>query len=101
MGSLSGILGSATRSLSSFSEALGVIQNNIANAATPGYARQRVNLAPIITPQTSTHGLGVEVLSIQSLRDQLLESQVRFANQSFTCSRQAVEPKRILSLSKS
>lgn len=80
--SLSGILGSATRSLSSFSEALGVIQNNIANAATPGYARQRVNLAPIITPQSTSHGLGVEVRQVQSLRDQLLESQVLFTNQS-------------------
>ena len=80
--SLSGILGSATRSLSSFSEALGVIQNNIANAATPGYARQRVALAPIITPQTTTYGLGVEVLDVQSLRDRLLESQVLFTNQS-------------------
>ena len=80
--SLSGILGSAARSLSSFSEALGVIQNNIANAATPGYARQRVSLAPIVTPQSTSHGLGVEVRQIQSLRDQLLESQVLFTNQS-------------------
>jgi flagellar hook-associated protein 1 FlgK len=82
MGNLSGIIGSATRSLSTFSEALGVIQNNIANAATPGYARQRPSLAPIIAPQGSRQGLGVEITQIETLRDQLLESQLFFANQS-------------------
>ena len=49
MGNLSAVIGSATRSLSSFSQALSVIQNNIANAATLGYARQRVSLSPITT----------------------------------------------------
>ena len=82
MGNLSGIMGSAMRSLSSFSEALGVIQNNIANAATPGYARQRPSLAPVIAPQGSRQGLGVEVVAVQSLRDQFLEGQVYFTNQS-------------------
>ncbi|MDA1315375.1 MAG: hypothetical protein O2968_18755 [Acidobacteria bacterium] len=75
-------MGSATRSLATFSDALGVIQNNIANAATPGYARQRPSLAPIISPQGSRQGLGVEITQIQTLRDRLLESQVFFANQS-------------------
>ncbi len=81
MGNLSGILQSATRSLSSYSQALAVIQNNIANAATPGYARQRVSLAPVLVPGGS-QALGVEVVRVQSLRDSLLESQVLLAAQS-------------------
>ncbi len=80
MGNLSAAIGSATRSLSSFSQALSVIQNNIANAATPGYARQRVVLSPVVTP--SGLSLGVEVDQVQSLRDRLLDFQVLLGRQS-------------------
>jgi len=80
MGNLSGALGSATRSLATFSEALSVVQNNIANAATPGYARQRVSLSPVVTP--SGLSLGVEVRQVQSLRDSLLDFQVLLGRQS-------------------
>ena len=80
MGNLSAAIGSATRTLSSFSQALSVIQNNIANAATPGYARQRVSLAPVVTP--SGFSLGVEVNQVQSLRDRLLDFQVLLGRQS-------------------
>ena len=80
MGTLSAAIGSATRSLSSFSEALSVIQNNIANAATPGYARQRVALSPVFAP--SGLSLGVEVSQVQSLRDHLLDFQVLLGRQS-------------------
>ena len=81
MGNLTSVLGAATRTLSSYSQALSVIQENIANVATPGYARQRVSLAPVLVP-ISGKNLGVEVSSIQSLRDTLLEAQVRIAGQS-------------------
>ena len=81
MGNLSGILQSATRSLSSYSQALAVIQNNIANAATPCYARQRVSLASVLV-SGGQQPMGVEVIRIQSLRDSLLESQVLLAAQS-------------------
>ena len=69
------------RDVSSYSQALGVVQDNIANVATPGYARQRVSLAPILVPITGQN-LGVEISSIQSLRDNLLEAQVRIAGQT-------------------
>ena len=81
MGNLTGVLAAATRTLSSYSQALGVVQDNIANVATPGYARQRVSLAPILVPITGQN-LGVEISSIQSLRDNLLEAQVRIAGQT-------------------
>ena len=80
MGNLSAAIGSATRTLSSFSQALSVIQNNIANAATPGYARQRVSLAPVVAP--SGLPLGVEVNQVQALRDRLLDFQVLLGRQS-------------------
>ena len=81
MGNLTGILAAATRTLSSYSQALAVVQDNIANVATPGYARQRVSLAPILIPITGQN-LGVEVTSVQILRDTLLDSQVRIAGQA-------------------
>ncbi len=81
MGTLGGIFGAATRSLSSYSEALSVIQNNIANAATPGYARQRPVLSPIVAPAGSEN-LGVGLNYVQSLRDRLLDFQVLQANQA-------------------
>ncbi len=80
MANLGSALGSATRSLAAFSEALAVIQNNIANAPTPGYARQRVSLAPIVSPRGRS--MGVEVTQVQSLRDRLLDFQVLLGRQS-------------------
>jgi flagellar hook-associated protein 1 FlgK len=81
MGSLSGIFGASTRSLLSYSEALAVVQENIANAATPGYARQRPVLTPITTPDGDQR-FGVEVSRVQLLRDRLLDVQVLHATQS-------------------
>ena len=98
MGNLTGALGAATRTLASFSEALSVIQNNIGNAATPNYARQRVSLAPLGTPDGAGQSLGVEVNQIQSLRDRLLDFQVLLAKQATslfekkTLTLQQVEP---------
>jgi flagellar hook-associated protein 1 len=43
---------------------LSVASQNISNAQTPGYSRQRVNLAPSSTD-------GVDVVGIEALRDQL------------------------------
>ena len=80
MANLGSALGAATRSLAAFSEALAVIQNNIANAPTPGYARQRVSLAPIVSPRG--RAMGIEVTQVQSLRDRLLDFQVLLGRQS-------------------
>ena len=82
MGSLSGALSSATRSLSAFEQALAVVQTNISNAATPHYARARAVLAPVVLPRQSVQpGLGVDVLGTQELRDRFLELQVIEARQ--------------------
>jgi len=57
--------------------ALEVIGNNVANAATEGYHRQRVELVPSSRAQAG--GLaegGVEVASVMRLIDQLLEREI-------------------------
>lgn len=85
MGSLSAALGAANRSLQSFSSALQVVQNNIANATTPGFARQRVSLAPVTLPEQSAQaGLGVEITGIQALRSRVLDLQVLRTRQAKT-----------------
>ena len=58
-----------------------MIQNNIANAATPGYARQRAALAPVVLPGGGAPR-GVELQGVQSLRDNLLEFQVFSSRQT-------------------
>jgi len=47
MGSLFGALGTALSSLLANEGAIQVTSNNIANANTPGYSRQQVNLSEI------------------------------------------------------
>ncbi len=61
--------------------ALGIVGQNIANAATPGYARQRVDMTAN-RAQVYTYGAvgtGVDVRKIEHLTDNFLESQVRTA----------------------
>ena len=60
---------------------LQVVGNNIANANTPGYIRQQLNLAPT-EPQKYGNlsvGLGVEVTSITQQIDKFLEERLRGA----------------------
>jgi flagellar hook-associated protein FlgK len=45
MGSLLSALQNAGHSLDVFEQAMGVIQNNVANASTAGYTTQTVNLS--------------------------------------------------------
>ncbi|MEN6641517.1 MAG: flagellar hook-associated protein FlgK [Armatimonadia bacterium] len=59
--------------------ALEVASQNVANANTPGYVRQRVVLAPMANRDTSGSGMvggGVDVITVQRLRDQCLEAQI-------------------------
>jgi flagellar hook-associated protein 1 len=79
MGSLFGALGTALSSLLANEGAIQVTANNIANANTPGYSRQQVNLtesAPLIIGSLVL-GSGVSLESVQSVRDQVLELQIQ------------------------
>jgi flagellar hook-associated protein 1 len=79
---LSDVFGISVSALEAFQAAVAVTSNNIANANTPGYAKERVNLTTAV-PQSngvSTVGAGVQVSGIarsfsQTTANQLNSSQ--------------------------
>lgn len=79
MGGLFAALGTGARALMAHQNAVRVAGNNIANASTEGYTRQRVNLTGA-TPEDLGVGLigrGVEVESIQRLTDEFVDRSLR------------------------
>ena len=58
--------------------AMDIVGNNIANAATEGYHRQRAELAPSAAGQigTTVIGAGVNVVGVTRMIDRLLESEI-------------------------
>lgn len=78
MGSLTSSLWIAAGALSVDQGALDATTNNIANANTPGYSREVVDLSeatPVEVGQL-TFGTGVNLDQIQSVRDQVLSLQI-------------------------
>jgi flagellar hook-associated protein 1 FlgK len=78
MGGLNATLSLATQSLMTQETELAVSNNNIANSNTPGYAREVVNLqsSPEIQNGSTIVGGGVDVVSIQSVRNELLTMSI-------------------------
>ncbi|OOG27125.1 flagellar hook-associated protein FlgK [Thioalkalivibrio denitrificans] len=75
----SGVFGIGTSGLLAFQRALGVTSNNIANSATEGYTRQRINLSTQL-PEFAGNGWfgnGVKVSGVQRIFDQFVENQLR------------------------
>jgi len=68
----------ATSGLDAAQKALDIIGNNIANAATDGYHRQRINLSPAYSSQVGSVllGGGVNVASITRIIDTFLELEI-------------------------
>jgi flagellar hook-associated protein 1 FlgK len=68
----------ALSGLDAVKKALDVIGNNIANAATNGYHRQRIDLAPAYTSQVGPVlvGGGVDVQGVTRIIDTLLEKEI-------------------------
>lgn len=73
------------RSLQAHSTALQTAGHNLSNASTEGYSRQRVNLTPtdpLYRPELNREerpgqiGQGVDVASIERVRDSLLENRI-------------------------
>ncbi|MBV8810438.1 MAG: flagellar hook-associated protein FlgK [Acidobacteriaceae bacterium] len=81
MGSLFTALGTASNGLDVLEKAIGVTQNNVSNASTPGYVTQTLNLSA--SPFAPTENLwgGVEANGIQSSRDIYAEQAVWNANE--------------------
>ena len=79
MSTLFGILGTARSGLYASQLALQTTSNNVSNAGTPGYSRQRVDQVeslPEILP-VGQLGTGVRVDSITRLRDLFADTQFR------------------------
>ncbi len=75
---MSGLFGSLSVALSSLfanQQALETSSNNVANANTPGFSRQRPVFVPAdpVTVGSLTFGMGVDIQKFQSMRDPLLE----------------------------
>ncbi|MGC8791969.1 MAG: flagellar hook-associated protein FlgK [Bryobacteraceae bacterium] len=70
-------LGATAGALRAFEKALTVVGNNVANAMTPGYARQRLYLEAIpFTPEVGLSG-GVRADRIEGARQEYAEQAVR------------------------
>ncbi len=63
------------------SQGLDTVSQNVANANTPGYTRETVNLSDIVTPGTGTGG-GVTVSSISQITSQFLQTTARVSSAS-------------------
>jgi flagellar hook-associated protein 1 len=77
--SLLGIMSIATGALGAEQGALDATTNNVANANTPGYSRQRPALAendPVAIGSV-TYGTGVSLEKLQSLRDPILQLRIQ------------------------
>ncbi|BDG08012.1 flagellar hook-associated protein FlgK [Anaeromyxobacter paludicola] len=79
MADLFSILSNASSSLAAQQAAMAVTSNNLQNAATPGYARQRAELltrpAELVSGGAWV-GRGVTLGAVTQVRDQFIESQV-------------------------
>lgn len=75
MSSLFGIMSVALGALRASQGALEATSNNVANANTPGFSRQRAVLVPgdPVTEGSLTFGTGVMLQRLESVRDPLLE----------------------------
>lgn len=79
------LLSTAVSGLRAFQRALDVTSQNIANAATDGYSRQRVELA---TRQAQAYGngyvgTGVNVVSVRRVYDDFLVAQLRGSGSAY------------------
>lgn len=77
--SLASLLSIARTALSTHQKAMAVTAHNIANATTPGYTRQRLELVaetPLYTPYGSV-GRGVKGVAVFNARDQFLDAAFR------------------------
>ncbi len=79
MGGLNSALSIATGALAAQEAAIETVNNNIANANTPGYSRERVNLSAVASSVFGgvAIGQGVNLDSITGVRDQLLDFRVQ------------------------
>jgi flagellar hook-associated protein 1 FlgK len=81
---VSDVFGISVSALQAFQQAINVVSNNVANASTPGYDRESVNLSEAL-PQsngTATVGAGVLVSGISRAYNQAAASQLNTSQSS-------------------
>jgi flagellar hook-associated protein 1 FlgK len=79
MSTLLSVLQNASNALDVFQRQIGVTQDNVVNASTPGYAKQQLSVSAVpILPAAGLFG-GVQAGGIESARSQFAESSVRDA----------------------
>jgi flagellar hook-associated protein 1 len=77
MSNLLASLRSSATTLEAIQRSVGAVQNNVSNASTPGYVRQRMSLQAIpFNPENGLSG-GVTTSGLTSARDQFAETAVR------------------------
>ncbi|PWU07558.1 MAG: hypothetical protein C5B51_09780, partial [Terriglobia bacterium] len=77
MANLLSSLGSSGEALAVFQRALDVVQNNINNSSTPGFASQSLNLAALPFDLTAGLAGGVAARGLLSARDEYADEEVR------------------------
>src|SRR5580700_7181621 len=82
MSNLFATMGSAANALDVLQQALGVIQNNVSNASTPGYASQQLNIVAQPFDVASGAAGGVASQGLASSRDNYADAEVQRQLQS-------------------
>jgi flagellar hook-associated protein 1 len=82
MSNLLAMYNAAGSGLDAFQKALAVIQNNVSNSNTPGFAKQRINLQALPLDITGGSAGGVLAAGLQDSRDQFAEEAVQRQTQS-------------------
>ncbi|MCG8468421.1 MAG: flagellar hook-associated protein FlgK [Gemmatimonadetes bacterium] len=82
MTTLGNILNTARSAITTYQAAIQVVSNNIANASTEGYSRQRpvISAKPSLELSFASFGTGVEMDGVVRHRDALLDGQFRREN---------------------
>ena len=76
MATLTAALGNSGNALEVIQQALGVIQNNVSNSSTPGYATEQLNLKALPLDSATTAGGGVVSGGVTTARDPYADSAV-------------------------
>ena len=88
MSSLFAALGTAGNALDALEQAMGVVQNNVANATVPGYVTQTLQLNSASFDPAKNQWGGVLAGNVQSSRNSFAETSVWNANQQVGLSSQ-------------
>ena len=90
MSLLSSLVNSAS-ALKTYDQVLNVTQNNVVNASTPGYVRQRMTLEALPFDPATGSGGGVTASDIQSARNEFDEQAVRQQTATLGAATQTVD----------